>query len=81
MELPSKGWGPWRKEFYSYYSFEQQMKEDIFHECGQWRNVWVGKFSSFIYNRWPDFWRWFVNLPPLHRRSTKRLQKHFPNLR
>ena len=81
MKLPSRGWGPWRQEFYSFHSNISAMDADISHEFGTWTNVWTRRFGHFVYVRWPDLWRWFINLPPMRRRSIKHLQKFFPNLR
>lgn len=80
MKLPSRGWGPWREEFYSIFSNSQAIEADTNHEHGLWHNVWLGKAGHFIYGRWPDLWRWWVNLPPFHRCMTRRLNKFFPNL-
>ncbi len=81
MKIPSRGWGPWRQEFYSIHSNPDAIKADVACEHGLWSNVWIGRVSNFVYDRWPTFWRWFMNLPPLHRRNTRRLNKFFPNLR
>lgn len=80
MNLPSKGRGLWRKEFYSFHSSHSAMDEDVHHEFGTWRNVWVGKVSGFVYGRWPKFWVWSVNLPPFHRRWLRRMKVFFPNI-
>jgi len=80
-KLPSKGWGPWRREFYSLYSNPKSQEEDINHEFGVWHNVWLGKISSIVYKVSPKFWVWTINLPPLRYRILKDLKKHFPNMR
>lgn len=76
IELPSRGWGPWRQEWYSIHSDPARQMD-----AGSWKNVWIGAVSALVYARWPDFWRWWVNLPPMRRRWLKDLQRHFPNLR
>lgn len=57
-KLPSRGWGPWRQEFYSFHSNPTLAATD--REFGTWSNVWVRKMSAAVYARWPDFWRWWV---------------------
>jgi hypothetical protein len=78
--LPSRGWGPWRREFYSLHSDPQSIQMDTAHEFGTWRNVWGGLVSHFVYTRWPSVWQWMVNIPYFHRRRVRRLRKFFPNL-
>jgi hypothetical protein len=73
--MKSRRWGPWRQEWYSIYS--DPTRE---FEVGSWRNVWIGKLSAFTFERWPDFWRWWNNLPIIRQRWLRGLQKHFPNL-
>lgn len=80
-KLPSRGRGLWREEFYSFHSSPTAQEADVNHEFGMWRNVWIGRLSSAVYRVCPPFWRWWVNLPPFHRRMTKKLQRHFPNIR
>jgi hypothetical protein len=81
-QLPSRGWGPWRQEFYSFHSSPRLQREDAGREFGSWRNVWVAKFSRFVFARWPDFWRWWVNTKIMkqHSRSWHDLRRCFQNL-
>lgn len=72
-QLPSRGWGPWRQEFYSIFSGSQSIAEDVKHEHGIWHNVWIQKISSFIYNRWPNLWRIWMNWEPIRRRYVHKL--------
>jgi hypothetical protein len=81
MNLPSKGWGPWRKEFYSFHSNSTAIEADTEHTFGTWSNVWSLKISSILWRWFPHTWVKVINLPPFRNRSLKKLQKHFPNLR
>lgn len=74
--LPSKGWGPWRYEWYSICSGCNKPDKNIFYNpncprcmTGSWRNVWLGKIEHIIYTLAPNLWRWWVN--------TKRGKKKF----
>jgi hypothetical protein len=79
MKLPTRGWGPWRQVFYSLHSDPEKAETDL--ECGVWCNAWFDKISASVYDRWPDLWRRIANLPWPHARTTRKLQKFFPNLR
>lgn len=75
--MTTRGWGPFKEEFYS---LSSNLADQDSLEFGLWRNVYIGKLSNFIYDRWPGPWKWLVNLRPLHARFTRKLQKFFPNL-
>lgn len=75
MTLPSRGWGPWRQEFYSLSAFPHDMT------AGIWRNVWLSKVSGTIYRYRPGLWRWWMNTPSMRARFLKRMKPFFPNLR
>jgi hypothetical protein len=77
-QLPSRGWGPWRQEFYSFHSNPALAADDAEHRFGVWRNVWFGRVSSFVFARWPDVWRWFANLP-IPTASRRALRRCFAN--
>lgn len=79
--LPSRGWGPWRQEFYSIHSSPRAQAEDVNHEHGLWCNVWANWLSNRVFDRWPNLWRWWANLEPLRRRKIRQLNKWFPHLR
>ena len=60
----TKGWGPWRYEWYSLCSAHR----DSIITCrmctaGSWENVWRTKMSQFVFAVAPDLWRWWVNRP------------------
>lgn len=77
MKLPSRGWGPWRQEWYTYSSSPRKAApEDGF---GQWRFVWAQAVDSLIYRRLKPVWIWWHNRP--NSLTRRRLRKHFPNLR
>ena len=59
-KLPSIGWGPWRKEFYSFHSNPNMIEADSKHEFGSWKNVWMNAVSNFIFKKWPAAWRKIV---------------------
>ncbi len=80
-ELPSKGWGPWRREFYSLHSNVADQAADTNHVFGFWCNAWISRAGRIIFRFWPNLWRWWVNLPPFRAKTTRKLQKFFPNLR
>lgn len=81
-QLPSRGWGPWRQEFYSFHSSMRLQREDAKHEFGSWQNVWTAKLSRAVFARWPGLWRWLVNntLVRRHSRSWRDLRRCFPNM-
>ncbi len=67
--LPTRGWGPWRQEFYSVCS-----KHRITHptcstcKAGSWPNCWKRALGARIYKRWPRLWRRWANRPAGRRR-------------
>lgn len=77
-KLPSRGWGPWRQEFYSFRSDTREIEDFNF---GLWHNCWLHHVSSFMYGHWPNLWRWWFNLPPMRWAWLRRVKTFFPNLR
>jgi hypothetical protein len=57
-----KGVWPFRYEWFSFCSAHQRHNPTC-ELCshGGWTNVNRHAISSFVYKRWPDFWRWYVN--------------------
>lgn len=60
--LRTKGFGPFKKEWYSICSSHFIYDEHCIR-CtrGEWINVWRHFFGSKVYKYFPDFWRWWVN--------------------
>ena len=79
MKLPSRGWGPWRREFYSLYSTTRQIEADVNHEHGEWVNVWTHQADSMVYALCYQLWHWWHNRP--NSKSRRAIEKHFPKLR
>ena len=77
--LPSRGWGPWREEFYSLHSNPRLIAEDVEHRFGVWHNVWSHRVGSVVFRVSPALWRWWANRPTSKTRRT--LQSFFPNLK
>lgn len=78
-KLPSKGWGPWRKQFYSVYSTTRQIKADANYEHGIWHNVWLSRVDHLIYLACYPLWHWWHNRPNSY--SRKNIERLFPKLR
>lgn len=84
VHLPSKGWGPWRAEWYSICSKMHGFDPERRAACracnaGTWRNVWVGRFDSLVYRRARRTWLWWHNRP--RSKSRRTLESIFPGLR
>lgn len=73
MSLPTRGRWFWRQEFYSICSHHMGRTEPGCDLCntGHWRNVRKRAVGHFIYQHWPNLWRWWVNLPPWKMRWLK----------
>ena len=72
--LCSKGWGPFRCEWYSFCSGHGKNEDGNYYgfdtDCsrcmvGSWINCWMHEITSFIYDHTPELWRWWVNRPHL----------------
>jgi hypothetical protein len=82
--MKTRGKGIFIEDWYSICSGHgPDETEDTCTRCqaGMWRNRLIAKFSSFIYDRWPNLWRWWIKLPLNRKRRVKERQKHFPNLK
>jgi hypothetical protein len=67
-QLPSKGWGPWRYEWYSICSGHASNIYPVDPNCnrcmsGKWVNVWAHKIEHVIYTLAPWLWIRWVNRP------------------
>lgn len=62
--MESKGWGPWRQEWYSFCSRHRRTDPKC-HICssGHWVNVWRVRLGSLVFKASPDLWRWWANRP------------------
>jgi hypothetical protein len=71
MGLPSKGWGPWRREFYSLCSAHQEAREGC-PRCasGTWANAWASAISRAGYKVTPRFWLLMSNFRGKLKRAT-----------
>lgn len=74
--LKSKGWGPFRQDWYSVCSMCYYHNEDC-PRCrvGRWHNRLTRKFGSMVYRLWPDLWRWWANRPAGKRDLQKLLKE------
>lgn len=60
--MKTKGWGPFRFDWYSFCSSHQEYKENC--KCcnaGHWTNHWKHLISSFICKKNYKLWYWWVN--------------------
>jgi len=61
--LKTKGWGPWKKRFYSFCSAHRIPKEGCKNcNSGTWSNVWSNGIECFIFKITPKIWLFFKNL-------------------
>ncbi len=85
--VKTRRWGPFRQEWYSICSGHNWRKytEETCPRCqkGQWINVWRQAAGSFVFERWPDVWRWWANhrWNVLARAESRWLESVFPGLR
>lgn len=79
-ELPTRGWGPWRADFYSVCSRHHHSRDDC-PQCnaGQWSNRIVHRIDGRIYRYARRLWLWWHNRPNSKARRT--LEGIFPNLK
>jgi hypothetical protein len=79
--LKSKGWGPWRAEWYSICSKHQYGRDDCkLCQAGEWVNVWVNFISQQFHQHCYPLWYWWQN-GPRRKANLKSLQRWFPNLK
>jgi hypothetical protein len=82
--LPTRYWGPFRQEFYSFSSkLRYDEEEYIRNGWGTWYNVYWRKVDSYIHDHHKKLWLWYMNDAPWVRfsKSHKSLLRAFPNLR
>jgi hypothetical protein len=75
------GWGPWRRDWFSICSRHGRGEELGCRMCMTGHYVWRVNYNlnHFVYKRWPNLWRWWVNRPGSWTR--KRLEGWFPGLK
>jgi hypothetical protein len=57
-----KGVWPFSSTWFSFCSAHQRYKANCdLCNAGTWINDIRHAVSSFVFKRWPDFWRWYVN--------------------
>lgn len=62
-KLETKGWGPWRSDWYSLCSAHQQLNNNCYLcSAGYWQNRYMQKFSGAVYIICPKLWIWWANL-------------------
>lgn len=58
----TKGWGPWKKTWFSVCSAHQKYKAECpLCNTGSYLTAWRNWLSSYIYERFPRFWRHWMN--------------------
>lgn len=58
----TRGWGPWRAEWYSICSAHQRYDKGCERcEAGSWVNTWGLAVSHFVFRYWPRLWLWWAN--------------------
>ena len=61
--MKEKGKFFWKKRWISICSIHLQYNENCnICNTGTWENVWLSSISGFIYDYFPNFWKWYVNL-------------------
>lgn len=60
--LSARGWGPWRREWYSICS-AHSVDADRCPRCavGVWKNAWAVALGHCVYKAFPRLWRWWAN--------------------
>jgi hypothetical protein len=70
----TRGWGPWRKDWYSVCSKHRVTQDDCgMCNAGHWVNNWVHLAGGFVFKVSPRLWRWWVNRLFLKKRWIKEL--------
>lgn len=60
--MKTKGWGPFRYDWYSICSMHQIHDEKCRACCsGSWRNYWMLCISNVFYKLSPKLWIWWMN--------------------
>ncbi len=78
--MKTKGWGPWRQDFYSICSQHTRSKDNCIRcQSGTWVNNWMHNIEGLVYKLNYKLWFWWVNRPNSKHRSE--LEKIFPNLK
>jgi hypothetical protein len=76
----AKGFGPWRRDWYSICSRHGQHREDCrLCAVGEWRNRWITWAGNIVYILAPCVWKRWVNRPASAAR--KFLEGAFPGLK
>lgn len=58
----TRGWGPWKKHYYSICSRHQKSITTCKHcRTGQWYNVWRSGISNMVFKYCPKIWKYFTN--------------------
>lgn len=61
-KLPSLGWGPFRRDWYSICSMHSVYDlECNLCQKGHWHNAWRVFAGHIVYKAVPDLWRWWAN--------------------
>src|SRR6478736_1833567 len=76
--LPTRGWGPWRYDWYSVCSKHRHHDPDCrLCDCGSWVNNWWHLAGSLVYKVAPNLWRWWANRPFMKERWLKKSFRRF----
>lgn len=76
----SRGWGPWRCDWYSICSRHGRWRSDCpLCQSGQWVNRWARVGGGIVCRVCPRFLVWWVNRP--NSKTRRWLRSVFPNLR
>lgn len=60
-KLKSKGWGPWKYEFYSVCSAHHSNDNCSTCQVGSWINCYAHIITTYIYERNYALWFWWAN--------------------
>jgi hypothetical protein len=74
--LRSRGWGPWRQDWYHVCSAHQGFADGC-PRCliGEWQNVWSLHVSQAFYKASPSLWKLWANRPAGKARLAKLIAK------
>lgn len=77
--LPTRGWGPWRQDYYTLSSNLRAPEADPAYGFGVWRNRWAHNIDGLVWRFARPVALWWHNRPNSKTRRT--LERFFPNLR
>jgi hypothetical protein len=90
LPLPSKGWGPFRYEWYSICSGHSRNKNGNYYghdiDCprcmaGRWINCWLREIGSYFHDNYYPLWFWWANRPKYSLKQAYYEARKYKNVR